>query len=230
MLSSYLQRIAARQLEERRAKVEAIRSKEEYEQRKTRLRAAAVRMLGGLNEAKTPLNLRRTGTLDRGDYRVEKIIYESRPRYYVTANLYVPQQRPGPFPAILHPLGHSITGKNRAFYQRLSIGLATQGFVVLTYDPIGQGERRIFWDSDQADSKVGGPTQEHSMVGWQGLLAGESVARHRIWDGIRGIDLLESLKEVDSNRIGVTGCSGGGTLTTYIAALDDRTKAAAPAC
>lgn len=68
------------------------------------------------------------------------------------------------------------------------------------------------------------------MVGWQSLLAGETVARHRIWDGIRGIDLLESLKEVDANRIGVTGCSGGGTLTTYIAALDDRTKAAAPAC
>lgn len=230
MLSSYLQRIAARQLEERRAQVEAIRSKEEYERRKTRLRAAALRMLGGLNEPKTPLNLQRTGTLDRGDYRVEKIVYESRPRYSVTANLYIPQKGAGPFPAILHPLGHSITGKNRAFYQRLSIGLVKQGFVVLTYDPIGQGERRIFWDRDLADSKVGGPTQEHSMVGWQSLLAGESVARHRVWDGIRSIDLLESLKEVDPSRIGVTGCSGGGTLTTYIAALDDRTKAAAPAC
>ena len=230
MLSGYLQRIATRQLDERRAQVEAIRNKEEYEQRKTRLRAAALRMLGGLNEAKTPLNLRRTGSLDRGDYRVEKIIYESRPRYYVTANLYIPLKGTGPFPAILHPLGHSITGKNRAFYQRLSIGLVKQGFVVLTFDPIGQGERRIFWDAELGDSKVGGPTQEHSMVGWQSLVGGESVARHRVWDGIRGIDVLESLKEVDGNRIGVTGCSGGGTLTTYIAALDDRTKAAAPAC
>ncbi|MCL4850969.1 MAG: acetylxylan esterase [Bryobacteraceae bacterium] len=230
MLSSYLQQIAAQQLEERRHRVDAIRSKEDYEQRKTRLRTTALRILGGLNEPRTPLNLRRTGTLDRGDYRVEKIVYESRPRYYVTANLYIPQKGNGPFPAILHPLGHSITGKNRAFYQRLSIGLVKQGFVVLTYDPIGQGERRIFWDADLADSKVGGPTQEHSMVGWQSLLAGETVARHRIWDGIRSVDLLESLKEVDRNRIGVTGCSGGGTLTTYIAALDDRMKAAAPAC
>lgn len=230
MLTSYLQKIAARQLDERRAQVEAIKSKDEYEQRKTRLRAAALRMLGGLNETKTPLNLQRTGTLDRGDYRVEKIIYESRPRYYVTANLYVPQRGSPPFPAILHPLGHSDTGKNRAFYQRLSIGLVKQGFVVLTYDPIGQGERRIFWDAELGGSKVGGSTQEHSMVGWQSLLGGESVARHRIWDGIRGIDLLESLKEVDPKRIGVTGCSGGGTLTTYIAALDDRTKASAPAC
>jgi cephalosporin-C deacetylase-like acetyl esterase len=230
MLSSYLQRIAAHQLQERRGRVEAIQSKDNYEQRKKRLRTAALRMLGGLDEPKTPLNLRRTGTLDRGDYRVEKIVYESRPRYYVTANLYIPQKGTGPFPAVLHPLGHTTTGKNRNFYQRLSIGLVKQGFVVLTYDPIGQGERRIFWDADLADSKVGGPTQEHSMVGWQSLLGGESVARHRIWDGIRSIDLLESLKEVDPNRIGVTGCSGGGTLTTYIAALDDRTKAAAPAC
>ena len=230
MLSGYLQQVATRQLDERRAQVEAIRNKEEYEQRKTRLRAAALRMLGGLNEEKTPLNLRRTGSLDRGDYRVDKIIYESRPRFYVTANLYIPLTGKGPFPAILHPLGHSITGKNRAFYQRLSIGLVKQGFVVLTFDPIGQGERRIFWDAELGDSKVGGPTQEHSMVGWQSLVGGESVARHRVWDGIRGIDVLESLKEVDRNRIGVTGCSGGGTLTTYIAALDDRTKAAAPAC
>src|SRR5687768_17848455 len=115
MVSGYLQRIAMRKLDERRAQVEAIRNKEEYEQRKTRLRAAALRMLGGLNEEKTPLNLRRTGSLNRGDYRVEKIVYESRPRFYVTANLYIPLTGKAPFPAILHPLGHSITGKNRAF-------------------------------------------------------------------------------------------------------------------
>jgi cephalosporin-C deacetylase-like acetyl esterase len=179
---------------------------------------------------RTPLNVKRTGRLDRGDYRVEKLIYESLPGFYVTASLYIPRSGRPPYPAVLQPLGHSMNAKAGEIYQSLSIGLAKYGFVVLTYDPIGQGERRIFWDSDIENSKVGGTTAEHSMVGRQSLLAGESVARYRIWDGMRGIDLLQSLPEVDPKRIGVSGCSGGGTLTAYIAALDDRVQAAAPAC
>ncbi len=229
ILSSYLQGIAASQLAGRRRQVEAIQTKQDYEARKTRLRAAALRMIGGLPEERTPLNARKTGTLDRADYRVDKVVYESLPRFYVTANLYLPKGA-GPFPAVLQPVGHSLSAKNRAFYQRIAIGMVKQGFVVLTYDPIGQGERRIFWDNDLRDSKVGGPTAEHSMIGWQSVAGGESVARYRIWDGIRSIDYLISLPEVDKDKIGVTGCSGGGTLTTYIAALDERVKVAAPAC
>lgn len=229
ILSSYLQGIAARQLADRRRQVEAIRTKEAYEARKTRLRAAALRMIGGLPDQRTPLNARQTGTLAHVDYRVDKVVYESLPRFYVTANLYVPKGA-GPFPAVLQPVGHSLAAKNRAFYQRTAIGLVKQGFVVLTYDPIGQGERRVFWDNDLKDSKVGGPTAEHSMVGWQSLAGGESVARYRIWDGLRSLDYLISRPEVDKDKIGVTGCSGGGTLTTYLAALDDRVKVAAPAC
>jgi dienelactone hydrolase len=229
MLSSYLQGIAQRQLADRKRDVDAITSKEGYEQRKARLRAAAVRMIGGLSDERTPLNLRTTGTLERGDYRVDKIVYESRPQFYVTANLYVPRGL-GPFPAVLQPVGHSTTAKNRAFYQKIALALVKEGFVVLTYDPIGQGERRIFWDKDLGDSKAGGTTAEHSMIGWQSMLGGESTARFRIWDGLRSVDVLASHPEVDRQRIGVTGCSGGGTLTTYIAALDDRIKAAAPAC
>ncbi|MBM3740755.1 MAG: acetylxylan esterase, partial [Acidobacteria bacterium] len=221
MLSSYLQGIAQRQLDARRREVDAIQTKEQYEARKKRLRAAALRMIGGLDDARNPLNARKTGTLGRDGYRVDKVYYESRPRFYVTANLYVPKGT-GPFPAVLQPVGHSVTAKNRAFYQKIALSLVNKGFVVLTYDPIGQGERRIYWDNDLGDSKAGGTTAEHSMVGWQSLLGGESVARFRIWDGIRGIDYLQSLPEVDKERIGVTGCSGGGTLTTYIAALDDR--------
>lgn len=229
MLSSYLQRIAQQQLAARRRMVETIRTRDEYEARKRQTRAAALRMIGGLDDPRTPLNPRVTGTLQRDTYRVDKVVYESRPRFFVTANLYVPKG-PGPFSAVLQPVGHSVTAKNRAFYQRIAIALVRQGFVVLTYDPIGQGERRIYWDNDLGDSKVGGTTTEHSMVGWQSLLGGESVARFKIWDGIRSIDYLQSLPFVDREKIGVAGCSGGGTLTTYIAALDDRVKAAAPAC
>ncbi|MDX1984743.1 MAG: acetylxylan esterase [Bryobacteraceae bacterium] len=229
-LYGYLNGIAQQQLSQRRAEVAAITTKEAYELRKTRLRAAALKMIGPLAEPRTPLNARTTGKLDRADYVVEKVIYESRPRFFVTANLYLPKSAASPVPAVLHPVGHSTSAKNRAFYQRISIGLVKQGFAVLIYDPIGQGERRIFWDNDLGDSKAGGTTAEHSMVGWQSLLAGESVAQYRIWDGMRGIDYLQSRPEVDKDRIGVTGCSGGGTLTTYIAALDPRVKAAAPAC
>lgn len=229
MLSSYLQGIAQAQLASRKRDVDAIAAKDAYEQRKARLRASALRMIGGLDDQRTPLKLRKTGTLERGTYRVDKIVYESRPQFYVTANLYVPKGT-GPFPAILQPVGHSTTAKNRAFYQKIALALVHEGFVVLTYDPIGQGERRIFWDQDLGDSKVGSTTAEHSMVGWQSLLGGESAARFRIWDGLRSVDVLASHPEVDRERIGVTGCSGGGTLTTYIAALDDRIKAAAPAC
>ncbi|MFN7922353.1 MAG: CocE/NonD family hydrolase [Bryobacteraceae bacterium] len=230
MLAAYLKSAAARQLAERKAEVAAIGTKEAYERRKERMRQAALSMIGGLDDPRTPLNARVTGTLVRDGYRVEKLVYESRPRFFVTANLYVPTTGRGPFPAILHPVGHSTSAKNRAFYQKISIALVKTGFVVLIYDPIGQGERRIFWDPALGDSKVGGTTQEHSMIGWQSVLGGESVARYRIWDGMRGIDYLLTRPEVDRDKIGVTGCSGGGTLTAYIAALDDRVKAAAPAC
>ncbi len=230
MLSSYLQSIAAGQLAARKEEVHAISSKDAYEKRKVRLRTAALRMIGGLSDERNPLNARVTGTLVRDGYRVEKVIYESRPRFYVTANLYIPTLGRGPYPAVLQPVGHSASAKNRAFYQKIAIALVKTGFVVLTYDPIGQGERRIYWDADLGDSKVSSTTGEHSMVGWQSLLGGESAARFRIWDGIRSIDYLLTRPEVDGTKLGVTGCSGGGTLTTYIAALDDRIKAAAPAC
>jgi hypothetical protein len=183
-------------------------------------------MMGGLPEGRTPLNLRKTGMIDRGDYRIEKIVYESLPNFYVTANLYVPQTGTPPYPAVLQPVGHSPAAKARAFYQNLGLGLVKNGFVVLTYDPTGQGERRIYYDAALGDSKVGGPTVEHEMAGIQSLLAGESIARYMVWDGMRSIDDRDASLR-DAKRIGISGCSGGGTLTAYLAALDDRLQAAA---
>ncbi|MCC6342470.1 MAG: acetylxylan esterase [Bryobacterales bacterium] len=230
MLRGYLQRIAMEQLAARRQRIASIRTGAQFEQRKAEVRRQLLSMMGGLPTTRGPLNLRRTGTLQREGYRVEKVIYESLPNFFVTANLYVPETGKPPYPAILHPTGHSLTAKTRAFYQSISLGLVKNGFVVLTYDPTGQGERRIFYDRDLGDSKVGGTTVEHEMVGIQSLLGGESIARYMVWDGMRGIDLLESLPYVNGKRIGVAGCSGGGTLTAYIAALDPRVAAAAPAC
>ncbi|MCX6624184.1 MAG: acetylxylan esterase, partial [Acidobacteria bacterium] len=230
MLRSWLTGIAGKQLSARREAVSAIQTPEQLNKRQAESRTKLLAMIGGLPEPAPSLALRRTGSLDRDGYRVEKVIFEGQPGMFITANLYVPKTGKPPYPAVLHSVGHSPSAKNRAFYQTISIGLVQHGFVVLTYDPSGQGERRIFWDRELEDSKAGGPTIEHEMVGLQSLLAGESIARQFIRDGMRGIDLLTSLPEVDPKRIGITGCSGGGTLTAYLAVIDPRVAAAAPAC
>ena len=227
-LTRYLNGIGQRYLRERDAAIAKIASREELEARKKTVRQKILNMIGGLPAYRGPLNTRHIGTLERGDYRIEKIVYESLPSFYVTANVYVPASGSGPFPAILMPVGHSPGGKDG---ERLSaIGLARKGFVVLKYDPIGQGERLQYYDPDLRRSKVGGTTTEHTHANGHVMLIGDNVARYRIWDGMRGIDYLLSRKDVDARRIGCTGCSGGGTLTTYISALDERVKVAAPAC
>ncbi len=230
MLRSYLQGIALQQLASRKELVSQIQTPEQFEKRKAEVRRLLLAMMGGLPEERSALNVQKMGTIDRGDYRIERIIFQSLPNFYVTANLYVPQTGEPPYPAVLQPTGHSLAAKARAFYQTLSLGLVKNGFVVLTYDPLGQGERRIYYDTGLGDSKVGGTTTEHDMAGIQCLLAGESIARYMIWDGVRGIDLLQSLSYVNPKRVGISGCSGGGTLTAYLAALDDRVQAAAPSC
>jgi hypothetical protein len=155
MLRSYLQRIAFQQLASRRDRITEIRTREQFERRRAEVRRQLLAMMGGLPNERSPLNLRITGVIDHGDYRVEKIIYESLPKFYVTADLYVPQTGHSRYPAILQPTGHSLSAKARAFYQDISLGLVKSGFVVLTYDPVGQGERVIFYDSALEGSKVG---------------------------------------------------------------------------
>jgi cephalosporin-C deacetylase-like acetyl esterase len=191
------------------------------------VRAKVLELIGGLPEYNGPLNARVTGNLDLGDYTVEKIVFESLPKYFVTANLYLPKSA-GRHPAVLFPLGHWEQGKPAA--QLMAGNLALKGFAVLAYDPMGQGERLQAFDKRLGGSLAGGSVQQHLQAGAQSLLIGENYARYHIWDAKRALDYLVSRPEVDAGRIGCTGCSGGGTITTYISALDDRIKAAAPAC
>jgi cephalosporin-C deacetylase-like acetyl esterase len=146
----------------------------------------------------------------------------------VTGSLYIPATGKGPFPAILSPCGHSAPGRLQPNYQFAYIDLVKSGFVVLAYDPIGQGERRQYWDPRTGETESNlGPTYEHSMPGQLLMLLGENLTHYRVWDGIRGIDYLLSRPEVDPERIGCTGNSGGGTLTMFISALDERVRCAA---
>jgi dienelactone hydrolase len=206
-----------------------LKTEADVKARAARVREQILKNIGGL-PAKTPLNARTVGVLDRGKYRIEKVIFESQPRFYVTANLYIPNGGTGPYPAILFPLGHEAGAKAHEAWQYVLGSFATKGFVALAWDPLGQGERSQFFDADTRASRLVASTREHSMLGVQAFLSGDNVARYFIHDGIRALDYLASRKEVDANRIGVTGNSGGGTMTTYLAALDDRLKVAAPSC
>jgi hypothetical protein len=226
-LVKWLDNTAQAQLAERTRSIAAIRTPQHAEARRKQVRAKLVDLIGGLPSERAPLNGRVTWTKDRGRYWIEGVTYESLPGYIVTANLYRPKAQ-GRFPAVLFPIGHWEIGKPAA--QRIAANLALKGFVVLAFDPVGQGERMQAYDTRIGRSIIGGPTEQHFMAGAQAVLAGHNVARYFIWDGIRGIDYLISRPEVDASRIGCTGCSGGGTQATYISALDDRVKVAAPAC
>ena len=229
MLPSYLNSIGLRMLEERKHRVERLASIEDVNKRRAYLREKMMEDLGGFPD-RTPLNARVVGVLERSKYRIEKVIFESQPRFYVTANLYLPTTGHPPYPAILYPLGHERGGKTNPTWQQMLGSLASKGFVALTWDPIGQGERLQIYDEDLRESKVGDSTTEHTVVGTQCMLVGDHMARYTIWDGLRALDYLLSRKEVDPARIGLTGNSGGGTHTAYIAALDDRIQVAAPSC
>ena len=226
-LLRWMDHIAQEQLDARAGQIAKIHTVAEAERRKEYVRAKILELIGGLPDYNGPLNPRVTGRLEHPGYVIEKVLFESLPQLFVTANLYRPN-RDGKFPGVLLPLGHWEQGKPGP--QRIAANLALKGFVVLAYDPLGQGERWQAFDQRWGRSLAGGATDQHFMAGAQSLLIGQSFARYRIWDAKRALDYLLSRPEVIADRIGCTGCSGGGTLTTYISALDPRIKVAAPAC
>lgn len=178
---------------------------------------------------KCPLNPQITGVVERDAYRIEKVIFESRPRYFVTANLYIPKGKSGPMPAVVGSCGHAAEGKGGEAYQAFSQGLARMGYVCLIYDPIGQGERGQYFD-DHHELIYPGSTHQHNMAGNQQCLVGDFLGSWRAWDGIRALDYLLTRPEVDPKHVGITGNSGGGTMTTWLCGVENRWTMAAPSC
>lgn len=226
MLSDYLLQQCKLQFDARRQTVAKLTTGEEVKKRQEEVKAKFIQAIGGFPE-RTPLNAKVAGTEKRDGYSVERVIYESRPNHHVTGNLYLPEGK-GPFPGVIVPCGHSANGKGSEAYQRVCILLAKNGIAALIYDPIGQGER--YQLLDPPGKPVTGSTNEHTLVGVGALLVGRCTASYRIWDGIRSLDYLASRPEIDPKRLGCTGNSGGGTLTSYLMALDERIYAAAPSC
>jgi dienelactone hydrolase len=178
---------------------------------------------------RTPLNPKITGVVERDAYRIENVIFESRPQFFVTANLYVPKGLTNKAPGVIGSCGHSTNGKAHEAYQSFAQGLARLGYVSLIFDPIGQGERLQLPDAN-GKPRIGVGVGEHMMVGNQQFLVGEFFGAWRAWDGMRALDYLVSREEVDPKQLGITGNSGGGTMTTWLCGVEPRWTMAAPSC
>jgi dienelactone hydrolase len=167
--------------------------------------------------AKTPLQARTTGTLDRDGYRVEKVVFQSMPGLYVTGNLYLPAKVEKQLPTVLYVCGHSPSPWGAKIdYQHHGIWLARHGYVALLVDTVEFGEL----------SGVHHGTHDLDMRYWYSL--GYTPAGPEVWNAIRAIDYLETRPEVDPKRIAVTGISGGGAISWFSAAADERIQVAAP--
>jgi dienelactone hydrolase len=197
------------------------------------VRREVLRGMGGLPDARGPLQARITTTVAREGYRIDGLVFESLPGFFVTANLYVPDgttSGPAPFPAVLGTAGHSDLGKAADTYQPVWVNLARRGVMVLAYDPPAQGERFEDYDPQTAKARVGTGTRAHSHAGQQCLLTGTSIARYFAWDGVRALDYLLTRPDVDPERIGIAGNSGGGTQAAWLAIVEPRLSVVDVSC
>ncbi|MBO7404151.1 MAG: acetylxylan esterase, partial [Clostridia bacterium] len=194
-------------------------SREEADRRREELRYN-LRMAAGLYPwpEKTPMNVKREPVGSYDGFRIEKIMFETRPGFWSTGNLYLPDPMPaGKCPAILNVIGHwlrqRLTRMDEADYPQQIANFAMMGFVCLVTDMIGMV------DSRQISHEYGGGELELWLSNGLGV---------QLWNNIRALDLLSAMPEVDPERIGVTGASGGGSQSLFLALADDRIKAAAP--
>jgi len=227
LLYAHLQREALQLLAQRLEAFDKLQTPDQCRAWQTERRQRFEAAIGPFPE-RCPLEPRIVGQLDGDGYRVEKIILQSRPQHHVTAALYLPARK-GPFAAVLVACGHSRTAKASDYNQAMCIALAQHGLAAMCYDPIGQGERSQQIDADGRPVQSG-TTTEHFLMGVGSILVGRNTAHYRTWDGMRCADYLASRKDILADKLGCTGCSGGGTMTSYLMALDDRIACAAPAC
>ncbi|MFC2124549.1 alpha/beta hydrolase [Bacteroidota bacterium] len=226
-LYKHVSEIAFEQLNNRKYQIYTLQTQSDINGHQMKVRVKLDNIIGKFPR-KTPLNAKVTGKLKGDGFTVEKVLFESQPGFYVTSALFIPEGISGRLPAVIYCSGHTWEGFRSITYQHVILNLVKKGFVVFAFDPIGQGERFQYLDEGNEKSIFSSPTQEHSFVGAQCFITGSSMAKYMIWDGIRCVDYLISRKEVDPERIGITGRSGGGTQSSYIAAFDYRIKAVAP--
>ncbi len=227
VLDDYVHRLRAMR-EQRRQKLDAIKTPEDAIKYRNYVRDVVAKAFAPFPE-KCPLDIEYGEILNCDGYRIEKVRFSSRKDFWVTANLYIPDNLQGKAPAVLGSCGHSLAGKACDTYQEFCLRLVKNGFVVLIYDPIHQGERDQYAKLEYrgvGKDLCGG----HNVMCKQLSLIGESFASWRVWDGRCALDVLLTRPEVDPTKIGITGNSGGGTLTEWIWANEPRLAFAAPSC
>ena len=211
------------------SKLSNIRTEREFFQLQRVIRKKLLRNIGGLPTEKNPLKAKIVGKIQRDGYRIEKLVYESLPGFHVSALVCVPDGPVNRHPAILLACGHAPEAKG-AYYHGIAASLARRGYIVLVWDPVGQGERSQFWNASEQRSRYNRVCGEHAIFGNLAYLAGANLARWEIWDGVRALDYLLTRPDVDSERISITGTSGGGFQSSFIGVLDPRIKVIAPSC
>lgn len=220
LLADYFQRQASELAQQTFADIETL---DDWTSRRPEYHRQLLEMLGlDPMPERTPLDPKITGTVESDGVVVERLHFQSMPGLYVTANFYRPAKQDGPLPAILYVCGHAnvkvdgVSLGNKTQYQHHGAWFARNGYVCLTIDTIQLGE-------------IGGihhGTYRENMWWWNNR--GYTPAGVEAWNCVRSLDYLQSRSEVDADRIGVTGRSGGGAYSYWIAAIDDRVKAAVP--
>ena len=214
---------------EANAAARRVGNKRELERRIAAMRDAFTASLGPTpyNSA-AALEARVTGVIEEEDMRIEKVIFTSRPHIYVTASVYVPRDLVKPAPAVLFQPGHAANGKAHPQYQQVARTIAAHGMIVMLMDPPGQGERLNYWERGEEKPRIPGAVADHDQFGTLLYLAGRTPSAYFLSDAMRAVDYLISRPDVDPMRIGATGSSGGGTMTSVLAVMDPRIAAAAP--
>jgi len=228
-LPEYLRHLVGECARKRNQIIGSLNSQTAIHERQQWVRRTFWQLAGGQPQ-KSSLNIKTVGGFSRNGYRLEKLIYESQSELFVSANLYIPTSGRPPYPGVLFQLGHAVNGKAAIPYQKCCQGLAQLGFVVLSFDTMGQGERTNYPRADQPLTRLRSADDEHTVPGQQMLLLGMTSTQMQVWDAIRSLDVLASHPLVDPKRLASTGNSGGGTLTMFLAAVDDRLAVAAPSC
>lgn len=227
-LREHLTRRADKALSRHNADKASLRSKEEFKRRTSAVQAEALAAIGGLPELPSEVGGRCTGILETADFTVEKLLLETLPEVYATANLYLPKGVTGKVPGVLFLCGHSQEAKAYPRYQMVCRALVHAKMAVLAVDPVGQGERMQYLDPETGEQRVRWGTIEHSHAGFQCHIAGFSIARYFVADAKQSLTYLAGRPEVDGNRLAVTGNSGGGTQASYLTLFDDRLRCSAP--
>jgi len=192
----------------------------DFEKERARRKKELMRSLGlDPMPPKTPLNAKITGTIPRAGYRIEKLVYESRPHFYVTAHVYVPDNARGKLPVVVVVNGHWAHKKDEDRLQLPAAFLALQGYIALVIDSPGWS----FEGNALIERREEGSHNDFALVE-----GGSNTTGYYVWDAMRGLDYMATRPDADMTKIGITGASGGGLETLYTFAADDRYTAAVP--